>query len=231
MTRFFSIIFICSFLCFACKKENITNNSSNNGNGVTTPYVFTTFSQKTGDTCYYHKDEIETSGYNTTPTITPVTITKSCDFFTTIIKDSVLSNGVIGKVYSSNESGLGVITNQLIYYDSILSGYVVKFYNGSFNYPLLIKTPLVQNTSWLNTVNLVADTCKAYSSVFCAYKNSYNYAIDLKHYFVDNNGRYNGFEYYVGDKGFYKMYREYGYMTGGNYITLTQTITLTKTNF
>lgn len=213
-------------MCLSCKKD-----SKNPSSGSFIPsYALTSYPNHIGDTCYYHKDEMQVASYNSLPAIPNDTIKNSCSFYGTIVSDSILPNGSAGKIWVFSETGYASTIKQLVYYDSVLSSYVITPLLSSFPWPLKLQIPLQQNSTWVNDINSSTDTCKALNAVLFPIKGTQNLAINIRHEFSTNYS-YEYYDYTIGDKGFYKIYHEHITSAGGSFSMLIQTITLTKTNF
>lgn len=183
----------------SCKKESQQPSA---GTGVAAPpYTVTGYPHQIGDTCYYtiKKTQTETYYNGTSPSV----YHSLCNYYATIIADSVLPNGVIGKIWAL--SGCIGITpyKQICYFDSTSMCNVIKQLGNVYAvYPLMIKMPLQQNTTWANTVNAPNDTCKALNyELYNVGTKLYN-VINVKRRFYDAvNGTFWSFDYKIGNTG------------------------------
>lgn len=192
-------LIVISVAVFSCKKEAHQPSSSTGIAGP--PYTVTDHPHQIGDTCYYTIKKTQTETYydGTPPNIYHMTASN----YLTLLADSTLPNGTIGKIWYLSSCSIMGGYKQLVYFDSTLACNVFKPMGTVYYvYPLMIQMPLQQNTTWANTVNMPNDTCKALNYEL--------YNVGTKYYNVINvNRRFNGpvsgtswsFDYKIGNQG------------------------------
>lgn len=226
MTRLLlGIIVGATILFFSCKKETIAPPSSGIPN---TTFDVTDYPHHIGDTCFYKVTRITTVDYtNGSPSNVYNYVS---NFYSTIIADSILPNGTIGKIWFQNSCSVLAGYKQVVYFDSTLACNVfIPIGSVPDVYKLMIKMPLHQNTTWVNTLNIPTDTCKALNYEFYSIGNNGYQCINVQRTFYDFIvGSSNLFEYKISNYGFVKNYHmEFNVL--GTFSTVNETeITLTR---
>ncbi len=232
--RCFIIITITLFFVLAsCKKD-----SKNPSSGSFAPsYTLTSFPNHIGDTSYYYITQKVTNFYYLPSTTPPITSTTSSNFYSTVVADSILPNGIVGKIWYINGFPLTGAVRRLVYYDSTLLAYVfipILLCSSDSEQPMILKMPLLENSSWVNTINNTKDTCKTTSAILYPYNGSSQLALQLirePYYNTTGPATFKYYKYIIGDKGFYQI--EYTNIDGylGFSTTTEYKTTLIKTNF
>ena len=110
--RCFIIITITLFFVLASFKKDSKNPSS----GSFAPsYTLTSFPNHIGDTSYYYITQKVTNFYYLPSTTPPITSTTSSNFYSTVVADSILPNGIVGKIWYINGFPLTGAVRRLVF--------------------------------------------------------------------------------------------------------------------
>jgi hypothetical protein len=230
MTRLlYAIIISIAVIVVSCKKESQQPSA---GTGVAgPPYTVTDYPHQIGDTCYYTIKKTQTETYydGTPPNIYHMTASN----YLTLLADSTLPNGTIGKIWYLSSCSIMGGYKQLVYFDSTLACNVFKPVGTVYYvYPLMIQMPLQQNTTWPNTVNAPNDTCKALNyELYNIGTKLYN-VINVKRRFNNTvTGTSWSFDYKIGNTGIIHTLQVESTVYSTFDHTIEIEITLDHTNF